>query len=84
MIAKGNEYVDAKRIWPTMWLHALDRKGQLKERWVLLSAVNSNKINDLDIGGDPSLLYWHWLDEYMRGASFEGEPPRETAIKSPL
>ena len=56
-------------------MHSLDRKGKVKERWVLLSAVNSNKINDLDIGGDPSLLYWHWLDEYMRGASFEGEPP---------
>ncbi len=21
MIVKGNEYVDAKRIWPTMWLY---------------------------------------------------------------
>ncbi len=67
-------------------IHTLDRKGQLKERWVLLSAVNSNKINDLDIGGDPSLLYWHWLDEYMHGASFEGElpsGPRNKCIPKP-
>ncbi len=56
-------------------MHTLDKKGFLRERWVMLSAVNSHKINDLEIGGDPSLLYWHWLDEYMRGASFEGEAP---------
>ena len=54
-------------------MHSLDRNGQLKTRWVMLSAVNSNKLDDIAIGGDPSLLYWHWLDEYMRGAIFEGE-----------
>ncbi len=56
-------------------LHRIDRKGKVKERYVVLSALNSNRIDDLKIGGDPGLLYWHWLDEYMHGASFEGEAP---------
>jgi hypothetical protein len=55
-------------------MHSLDKHGQLKTRWVMLSATNSNKLDDIKIGGDPSLLYWHWLDEYMRGAISEGEP----------
>ncbi len=59
----------------TIRLHRINRKGELKERYVMLSALNSNRLDDLKIGGDPGLLYWHWLDEYMRGASFEGESP---------
>ncbi len=55
-------------------MHSLDKNGHILERWVLLSGVNNNRINDLEIGGDPCLLYWHWLNDYMQGASFEGDP----------
>ncbi len=67
-------------------LHRINRKGKVQERYVVLSALNSNRINDLKIGGDPGLLYWHWLDEYMHGASFEGEAPagsRKKCIPAP-
>ncbi len=67
-------------------LHRINRKGKVQERYVVLSALNSNRIDDLKIGGDPGLLYWHWLDEYMRGASFEGEAPagsRKKCIPEP-
>jgi len=51
-------------------LYALDKKGHWMQRWVILSAVNSHKIDALKIGGDPCLLYWNWLNQYMQGASF--------------
>jgi hypothetical protein len=53
-------------------MHSIDKKGRLMERYVILSALKSMKINDLEIGGEPSVLYWHWLNEYMQGAQFEG------------
>ncbi len=62
-------------------IHSLDKHEQLKSRWVMLSATSSNKDNDLVIGGDPSLLYWHWLNEYMRGAVFEGDSAPEGRAK---
>jgi hypothetical protein len=52
-------------------LFSIDKKGQWMQRWVILSAVDSHKIDDLAIGGDPSLLYWNWLNTYMQGASFD-------------
>ncbi len=54
-------------------MHSIDKKGRLMERYVILSRLNSMKINDLEIGGEPSILYWHWLNEYMQGATFSEE-----------
>ncbi len=55
-------------------MHSIDKKGLLMERYVILSRLNSMKINDLEIGGEPSVLYWRWLNEYMQGAKISTAP----------
>lgn len=48
-------------------LFSLNRKGELIERWEPISGIDnlSYSMNEQAIGGDPTLLYWHWLNDYM-------------------
>ncbi len=48
-------------------LFSLNRKGELIERWEPISGIDnlSDSMNEQVLGGDPTLLYWHWLNDYM-------------------
>ncbi len=48
-------------------LFSLNRKGELIEHWEPISGIDnlSDSMNEQALGGDPTLLYWHWLNDYM-------------------
>ena len=57
-------------------LFSINRKGELMTRWEPISAADNMAlsikewtadITGTPLGGDPSLLYWSWLNAYMQG-----------------
>jgi hypothetical protein len=63
-------------------LYSLDKNNHIVEHWVLLSGVNNNLLDDLELGGDPCLLYWNWLNQYMQGAKFESQVEGKSSTKT--
>ncbi len=63
-------------------LYSLDKNNHVIEHWVLLSGINNNLLDDLELGGDPCLLYWNWLNQYMQGAKFESQVEGKSSKRS--
>ncbi len=63
-------------------LYSLDKNNHVVEHWVLLSGINNNLLDDLELGGDPCLLYWNWLNQYMQGAKFESQVEGKSSKRS--
>ncbi len=58
-------------------LFSVNRRGELMVRWEPISAADNMALSIKEwtaditgepLGGDPSLLYWSWLNAYMQGA----------------
>ncbi|EPJ46546.1 MAG: hypothetical protein OFPII_19860 [Osedax symbiont Rs1] len=47
-------------------LFSLNRKGELIERWEPIAGIDNLDLDEQALGGDPSLLFWNWLNGYMQ------------------
>ncbi len=53
-------------------LLSIDRKGEVMIRWEPVSSIDNHKLYfDEALGGEPTLLYWRWLNAYMQGEELE-------------
>ncbi len=65
-------------------LYSLDKNNHVIEHVVLLSGINNNRLDDIKLGGDPCVLYWNWLNQYMQGAKFESHVAKGKSSKKTI
>ncbi len=53
-------------------LLSIDSKGEVIIRWEPIASIDNHKLYfDETLGGEPTLLYWRWLNAYMQGEELE-------------
>jgi hypothetical protein len=53
-------------------LLSIDKKGELLVRWEPVASIDNHSLyfNEA-LGGEPTLLYWRWLNAYMQGEELD-------------